>query len=109
MCKQETIDKIDKGTHVVVPKTMTIFLTAISPVTLLIGMFYFGVRIENLEGRIFKNAEEKIGVISKVYDQSTHMDYQTKIKTFVPRSEVEYRLEGISKSLDKIEKKLNIN
>ena len=77
MCKQETIDKIDKGTHIVISKNLTVLFATISPITFLIAIFYFGGYVRELE--------------VKVNDTNTHMPYQEKIKVFVPRTEIEYK------------------
>ena len=106
MCKQETIDKIDKGTHVVIPKWWNYFITGISPVAMITFIFWFGSKMENVDQRIFKSAEERIEVVSKVNDQSTHMPYQEKIKVFVPRTEIEYKLDAINLHLKEIKEEI---
>ena len=94
MCKQSTIDKIDAGTHIVLPKIATLFLSSISPISVIIGIFYFGGYINKIEAH--------------VDDNDIHMEYTEKIKQFVPRTEIEYKLDGINSKLKKIVNKLDI-
>jgi hypothetical protein len=50
--------------------------------------------------------ELKTSVIKHHSDNDAHMPFKDKIELFVPRTELERRLESIEKTLDKIDKKL---
>lgn len=50
--------------------------------------------------------ELKTSVIKHHSDKDEHMPFKDKIDVFVPRTELERRLESIEKTLEKIEKKL---
>jgi len=50
--------------------------------------------------------ELKTSVIRHHADKDQHMPFKDKIELFVPRTELERRLESIEKTLEKIEKKL---
>ena len=115
MCKQETIDGINSGKLIAVPKWIGIF-RYINPIAMISLIFFFGVWKQELENRIFRDARERDDTIHKVElntEHSTsadsHMPFEQKIQLFVPRSELEYKLEAISENQEKIMKKLNIN
>ena len=50
--------------------------------------------------------ELKTSVIKHDSDKDEHMPFKDKIELFVPRTELERRLESIEKTLENIEKKL---
>ena len=50
--------------------------------------------------------ELKTSAIKHHSDNDAHMPFKDKIEFFVPRTELERRLESIEKTLEKIEKKL---
>ena len=50
--------------------------------------------------------ELKTSVIRHHADEDQHMPFKDKIELFVPRTELERRLESIEKTLEKIDKKL---
>lgn len=108
MCKQSTIDKLDRGTHIVVPRWFPIVSGFISPLALITGVFYLGSFTRDLEARTFKDYKEKNAVINHVNDNNVHMEYQDKIKVFVPRTEIEYKLNNLEENQKKIMDKLNI-
>ena len=108
MCSQSTISKLDSGTHVIVPKWFTIIKDVISPTLMITGLFYLGVQWNSLEARTFSSYEQKIEVLNHVRDMVSHMPYQEKIKIFVPRTEIEYKLENLDEKVDKIMDELNV-
>ena len=50
--------------------------------------------------------ELKTSVIKHHSDKDEHMPFKDKINVFVPRTELDKRLENIEKTLEKIEQKL---
>ena len=87
MCKQSTIDKINSGTHIVVPK-WTMFLRVISPMAIITLSFYIGIKVERND--------------SHIEDDLIHVNYKENVILFVPRTEVEIKLDNINEKLDKL-------
>jgi len=115
MCNQKTIDGINSGKLIAVPKWLSIINYISFPSVVLLG-FYFGIYITDIDGRTFENARERDQVMHEVRDNTdhrldidVHMPYERKAKVFVPRTEVEYKLESMNKNIEKIMKKLNVN
>lgn len=101
MCKQETIRGIDNGKLVVLPK-WTGYFRIVSPLAWITLAFYVGVEITDIKSKIFNSSAEKEHVLHVVNDETVHMSYERKIEVFVPRTEVEYKLDDINKKLDKL-------
>ena len=97
MCNKETIQKIDNGTHIVIPKKAGWFLGilgTISPLAFVIAVFSLGS---------FKEKSD-----THMEDSDIHMTYKEQVEVFVPRSEVEYKLEDLNEKMDMVIKELNI-
>ena len=115
MCTQKTIDGINSGKLIAVPKWVGIF-RYINPIAIIALIFSLGIWKQELENRIFKDARERDDTIHEVHlntQHSTsidsHMPFEEKVQLFVPRTEIEYKLDNINKNQEKIMKKLNIN
>lgn len=80
------------------------WLTLANLIVLLTLSFRVGVVLTSLEDGI--KANEK-ALQEHVIDQSVHMPFERKIEVFVPRSELDSRLDAMTKQLDRIEKKLD--
>jgi len=80
------------------------WLTLANLVVLLTLSFRVGVVLTSLEEGI--KANEK-ALRQHEIDESVHMPFEKKIEVFVPRVELNSRLETIAKQLDRIEKKLD--
>lgn len=79
------------------------WLTMANLIVLLTLSFRVGVVLTTLENSIEEN-KKKIEEHST--DTSVHMPFEKKVEVFVPRVELDSRLENMSKQLDRIEKKL---
>ena len=80
------------------------WLTLANLIVLLTLSFRVGVVLTSLEEGI--KANEK-ALQEHVIDQGVHMPFERKIEVFVPRSELDSRLDAMTKQLDRIEKKLD--
>lgn len=80
------------------------WLTMANLIFLITLSFKVGVVITALEDSIKANKEF---IISHSDNSSLHMPFSEKIKVFVPRVELNSKLENLSKQLDRIEKKLD--
>jgi hypothetical protein len=80
------------------------WMTLANLILLLTLSFRVGFLISNLENGINKN---KVNIIEHKQDFSVHMPFEKKIEVFVPRVELDGRIENIEKSLIRIEKKLD--
>ena len=80
------------------------WMTLANLILLLTLSFRVGFLISNLESGISKN---KVDIIEHKKDLSVHMPFEKKIEVFVPRVELDKRLENIEKLLDKIDNKIN--
>lgn len=104
MCSQETLNKIDKGTHIVVPKKAGWFLGilgTISPLGFIAAVFWLGSFAEKADGRMLDGPEQKKEVIDFVKkghpvnavqidnilehsdDADVHMNFQEKRTMFL--------------------------
>lgn len=114
MCSQKTIEGINSGKLIAVPKWTSIFNYISLPVAV-IAIFYVGYYASDFDNRTFTSSKERDNFIHSINDNTSHrldyqihMSYQRKTELFVPRTEVEILLKNINDGQDKIMKKLNI-
>ena len=80
------------------------WLTLANLIVLLTLSFRVGVVLTSLQDSIQANKEL---IEQHRNDQGVHMPFERKIEVFVPRVELNSRLENITEQLDRIEKKLD--
>ena len=80
------------------------WMTLANLIILLTIFFRGGYLVSNLEIGVSNNKENLKGHVS---DKDVHLPFSEKVKIFVPRIEMDSRLDAITKQLDRIEKKLN--
>lgn len=83
----------NKGQADLFDKSMTVpfwlgVLNYINPVVIITAIFYFGIKYEKIDAHI--------------NDTSIHWTYEKRASFFVPRTELEYKLEDINEKLDKL-------
>ena len=105
---EELIDAIESGKYSVVPKWLGIF-HYINPIALVTLVFYVGVKTNDIESRIFETPQQKEETLHHLEDANLHMSFERKMDLFVPRREIEYKLNTIQSNQKKIMDKLNIN
>ena len=105
---EELIQAIESGKYSVVPKWLGIF-HYINPIALVTLVFYVGVKTNDIESRIFETSAQKENVIHHISEGAIHMSFERKMDLFVPRREIEYKLNTIQQNQKKIMDKLNIN
>jgi len=84
---------------------------------ILILIFFFktgftsGKEVQTIKGNISQNTESIVENTEDIKehedDETVHMPFKEKIKIFVPRVELDSRLENIEKTLVRIEKNQN--
>jgi len=80
------------------------WLTLANLMILITLSFRVGVVLTSLEEGIKTNTKD---VKEHKIDVSVHMPFEKKIEVFVPRVEIDGRLDAMAKQLDRIEKKLD--
>ncbi len=93
---------------VTINKGVLWILGGISPLMILSFFFYLGSFMKDLEGKTFESPQQKEEVISHVKDDDIHMTYKEKAIEFVPRTEIDYKLNDIKDDLEDIKKALRI-
>ena len=108
MCSQKLQDRLDKGTWVALPAWVGI-IRFLNPVLIVAGIFYLGQKENDYENRMFETSRQREKVIQHALDDNVHMSLDEKIRYFVPRSELDYRLDVMEENQRKIMEKLNVN
>lgn len=97
---------------VAVSRGLLWILGGLSPLSVMVAVIVFSINLgsykENIEGRIFKTSDERNEIINKARNEDRHFQYRAMAKDFVPRNEIEYKLEDMKDDLIDIKKALNI-
>lgn len=96
------------GEKIEVNRGVLWLLGGISPMMIIIAAFYLGSKNKDFESRIFNSPAQKEFILNKVQDPDYHMSYRDKVIQFMPRSEVEYKLNDIQGDLKEIKTALRI-
>ena len=96
---EDMAEKLASGKWIALPAWVGI-LKFINPILILAGIFYLGQKEQNYENRLFKDSNERARVIQHTEDMNVHMSLRNKIDFFVPRTEIEYKLQKMDEKLD---------
>jgi len=103
---KEQQSKIDRGTHVIVPKWEQ-YLRYFSVMAVISSIFYIGVWTNASESKMFDSTKQKNEIILHTTSTEVHRTILVNQELFITRKEYDITLKNIEKSLDEIKRKLD--